>query len=125
MSIDEKQFQAFEPDVEQKAFIYQQVHELEDQVKNLGGLMVFVEKEEVIDSQTQKELDHKFAVTFVIDPENLNLKVRAESDDLYSACLSAKAVTQSKVFQLINHKGTDEHAQQMLDAVNGGNGWMH
>ena len=35
MSIDEKQFQAFEPDVEQKAFIYQQVHELEEQVKDL------------------------------------------------------------------------------------------
>ena len=124
MSIDEKQFQAFEPDVEQKAFIYQQVHELEEQVKDLGGLMVFVEKEEVIDSETQKALEHKFAVTFVIDPENLNLKVRAESDDLYSACLSAKAVTQSKLSKLINHKKSDDH--QIFDAVSGeGNGWIH
>lgn len=124
MSIDEKQFLAFEPDVEQKAFIYQQVHELEEQVKNLGGLMVFVEKEEVIDSDTQEKLEHKFAVTFIVDPENLNLKVRAESENLYSACLSAKKVTQSKLAAILNLSGAEEILSTQETSMDG-TGWMH
>ena len=124
MSIDKNEFQAFEPDIEQKAFIYQLVHELEDQVKNLGGLMVFVEKEEVIESDTQNTLNNKYAVTFVVDPDNLNLKVRAEGENLYSVCLSAKAVTQSKLAHLINHRFSEEHAQKVSDALES-KGWVH
>ena len=124
MSIETEQFQAFEPDKEAKAFIYQMVHELEEQVKNLGGLVVYVEKEEVVESDSQQVLENKYAVTFVVDPENLNLKVRAIGTNIFSACLSAKAVTQSKLSQLMNHRPSEDHEDRLSAALES-NGYLH
>lgn len=124
MSIDRDQFQAFEPNLEAKAFIYQQVQELEDEVKDLGSLSVFVEKEETIDTEDNRVLENKYAVTFVIDPENLNLKVRAESQNIFSACISAKNVAKSKLLQLKN-AGSQEERAQHIEEVLDNKGYVH
>lgn len=124
MSIDQNQFQAFEPDLEAKAFIYQQVQELEDHIRHLGGMTVYVEKEEVTDDTGRNVGDENYAVTFVIDPENLNLRVRAESKNIYSACLSAKSVAQSKLEQLMNSRWHEERAQEVSEALET-KGYLH
>jgi hypothetical protein len=124
MSIDQSQFQAFEPDLEAKAFIYQQVQELEDHLRNLGGLTVYVEKEELLENESGTVIDDNYAVTFVIDPDNLNLRVRAESKNIYSACLSAKTVAQSKLSQLLNHRPQEDRSQDLVEALDS-KGWIH
>ncbi|MCB0407126.1 MAG: hypothetical protein KDD34_02915 [Bdellovibrionales bacterium] len=125
MSIDKNQFQAFEPDAEAKAFIYQQVQDLEQDIKNIGDLTVYVEKEELVQEGNNKVLENTFAVTFVIDPEHLNLSIRAESKDLFSACISAKAATRMKLSQILNHASGQEERVNQIDAALETKGWIH
>lgn len=117
MNIDKNQFQAFEPEPEAKAFIYQMVQELENEVTKMGSLSVFVEKVETISAEDDSVTTDKYAVTFIIDPEDLNLKVRAESRNFFSACMTAKRVAKSKLMELIGKYGQDDHAERLESAL--------
>lgn len=114
-------FQAFEPENEVKAFIYQQVQDLEALIKDIGSLAVFVEKEEVIGADEVEDLKDKYAVTFVVAPESLNLQIRSESSDIFEACRAGKEEAQRKLNALINFMG-EQDGQMNLEARKG---WLH
>jgi hypothetical protein len=109
-------FQAFEPENEVKAFIYQQVQDLESLMKDLGSLAVYIEKE---DGQGESPYE-KFAVTYVLAPESVNLQIRSESSDIFEACRAGKEEAQRKLNSLINFMGEQEGA-----AGAGTQGWLH
>ena len=112
-------YQAFEPENEVKAFIYQQVQDLELMMKDLGSLAVYIEKEEEALVANGKKLNEKFAVTFVLAPESVNLQIRSESEDIFEACRAGKEEAQRKLNSIIN----------FMDEQQGGaeshKGWLH
>lgn len=66
----------FNPSGDEKAFIYQQVSELK--------MPVIVSMEKI------KGKEGHYVATFVLDPKNLNLKVKGKGDTLFEACIQAK-----------------------------------
>lgn len=117
-------FQAFEPDKETKAFIYQQVHDLESQIKDLGDITVLIEKKEEKEVSTGDLLAVTFAVTFTIDPDGMNLKVRANGEDVISACLLAKDELNKKLNKIRTFSSSEERAMA-IDAAIASNGYLH
>lgn len=92
------QFQVFEPENEVKAFIYQQVQDLEALIQGVGSLAVLVEKE----MRVGQPNGEKYAVTFVVAPESLNLQIRSESRDIFEATRIAKEAVRSKLNSFLN-----------------------
>lgn len=113
-------FQPFEPENEVKAFIYQQVQDLERFTKDFGSLAVYVEKENGLEGQ-EKQPYEKFAVTFVLAPESVNLQIRAESNDIYEACRIGKEEAQKRLSSIINVMGEQDPAA----ALEGRQGYLH
>lgn len=93
-----KQFEPFRPSKEQLAFFYQQTQDLEPYATPLGSLTMLVE-EFVPDDQPQKPT---YGVTFVVAPESMKFKIRAEGPNLYEACIVAKEETKSRLNSLMN-----------------------
>ncbi len=94
----DSQYRRFEPESDVKAFIYQQVQDLEPFTKDLGSLAVVVEKEEIVGVSRQE----RFAVTILVAPESFNLKVRYESNDIFEACRLAKEAARRKLNSVLN-----------------------
>lgn len=114
MNTHNGQYQTFEPDQETKAFIYQQVQDLEHGFGGFGNLAVFVEKEEVVSTEDREVLEDSFAVTFIVEPDNLNLKVRAEGNDIYSATIAAKEEVKRRISALLNAQSMDARSFTLL-----------
>lgn len=88
----------FEPTLEERAFLYQQVQELEPIASQFGSLSVLVEQ-----SYPQEDPeDISYAVTFVVAPESMNFKVTGSGKNLFETCIVAKQETQARLNQLIN-----------------------
>ncbi|NQZ01457.1 MAG: hypothetical protein HRT45_12405 [Bdellovibrionales bacterium] len=121
---DLKKYQSFEPDKDTKAFIYQQVHELEQEMKNLGDVTVLVEKLEERDENSDELISTRFAVTFVVDPQNMNLVVQADHDDVITACIAAKSKLKAKLQKIVRFSQGEERAKA-IDAVTSSNGYLH
>lgn len=66
----------FSPSGSEKAFIYQQVSELKMPV--------------VVSMEKIKGKEAHYIATFLLDPKNLNLKVKGKGDNLFEACIQAK-----------------------------------
>ena len=113
-------YQAFEPENDVKAFIYQQVQDLEVLMKDLGSLAVYIEKEEGPVMKPGEDPYEKFAVTFVLAPESVNLQVRSESSDIYEACRVGKEEAQRKLNSLINVMNEQDGA-----GLEARKGWLH
>ena len=105
---------------EVKAFIYQQVQDLESYVKDLGSLGVYLEEAD----KESKVKGEQYSVTFVIAPENYNLKVSAQADDIYQACLKAKDEVMKKTNQLLNAIGNEQRSAT-LQAYSQGQLYLH
>jgi hypothetical protein len=88
----------FEPNGEERAFLYQQVQDLESIASQFGSLSVLVEQ-----SYPQDQPENvTYAVTFVVAPENMEFKVRGEGKNLFETCMVAKNETKAKLSELIN-----------------------
>jgi len=88
----------FEPNGEERAFLYQQVQDLESVASQFGSLSVLVEQ-----SYPQDQPENvTYAVTFVVAPENMEFKVRGEGKNLFETCMVAKNETKAKLSELIN-----------------------
>lgn len=72
----QKRVLKFNPSGDEKAFIYQQVSELK--------MPVIVSMEKI------KGKEGYYIATFILDPKNLNLKVKGKGDNLFEACIQAK-----------------------------------
>lgn len=118
--VNNEVYQPFEPENEVKAFIYQQVQDLERFTKDFGSLAVYVEKENGVHG-TDKEPYERFAVTFVLAPESVNLQIRAESNDIFEACRIGKEEAQKRLNSIINVMGE----QDPTAALEGRKGYLH
>lgn len=91
-------FLPFEPTGEERAFLYQQVQELEQIASQFGSISVLVEQSYPEDNPD----DLSYAITFVVAPENMEFKVRGEGVDLFETCMVAKNETLAQLNKLIN-----------------------
>lgn len=91
-------FLPFEPTGEERAFLYQQVQELEQIASQFGSISVLVEQSHPEDQPD----DLSYAVTFVVAPENMEFKVRGEGVDLFETCILAKNESLAQLNKLIN-----------------------
>ncbi|HMN69812.1 MAG TPA: hypothetical protein PKC28_14810 [Bdellovibrionales bacterium] len=82
----------YNPNLEERAFLYQEAQDLETLMRNLGSLSVMVEE----------TLHHRYRVTFVVAPETVAMRVRAVDDNLYDATIAARVETQKQLNLIVN-----------------------
>lgn len=88
----------FEPTLEERAFLYQQVQELEPIASQFGSISVLVEQSYPQDNPD----DLSYAVTFVVAPESMDFRVTGSGKNLFETCIVAKTEAQARLNQLIN-----------------------
>ncbi len=89
----------YNPNKEERAFLYQEAQELEPLVKDLGSLTVMVE-EDVANESTRKK--SKFRVTFVVAPESVAMRVQATDSNLIEATIAAKEEVARQLNAIVN-----------------------
>lgn len=87
----------YNPTREERAFLYQEAHDLESLARGIGSLAILVE--ELDEGATDQGA---FRVTFLIAPESIGMQVQATDDDLFSAAISAKQETLRQLNALVN-----------------------
>ena len=97
----------FQPSHGDKAFLYQQAAELNAPVMILTGKSV---------SAGEKI----YSVTFVVDPDHTNVKVKEEGATLFEACKKAKNSAKRQLFQLANRSTPDKEREVLLALVKHG-----
>lgn len=97
-SVNANAMMPFEPTVEEKAFLYQQVQSLEALASQFGSMTVLVEEAHPADNPEDKT----YGVTFVVAPESMEFRVRGEGKNLFETCMVAKNETQERLNRLIN-----------------------
>ncbi|MGE3682284.1 MAG: hypothetical protein AB7G93_11200 [Bdellovibrionales bacterium] len=106
----------YNPNREERAFLYQEAQDLQPLMKDLGTLSVMVE--EVSDAQetnlkssrkrSRKETSEKnFRVTFVVAPESLGMQVQATDANLFDATIAAKEEAQRQLNAIVNSLPTE------------------
>ena len=88
----------FEPNAEERAFLYQQVQDLEPLASQFGSISILVEQNYPDDDPE----DISYAVTFVVAPESMEFKIRGEGRNLFETCMVAKDEANTRLNQLIN-----------------------
>ena len=89
----------YNPNSEERAFLYQEAHDLEGMMKDLGSLTVMVEeikpKRAVVDGS-------RFRVTFMVAPESVGMRVQATDTNLFEATIAAKEETLRQLNAIVN-----------------------
>lgn len=93
----------YNPNLEERAFLYQEAHDLEPLMKDLGSLTVMVE--EVAPKRTAKNM--KYRVTFMVAPESVGMRVQATDANLYEATIAAKEETLRQLNAIVNSMPRD------------------
>ena len=93
----------FVPSGEEKAFIYQQAAELKMPV------IVLMEK-------TAGQTDC-YTVTFVLDPKNLNLKVKGRGDNVFEACMQAKKTAKERFARTLGVSFSDAERDFLIELI--------
>lgn len=91
---------SYEPSAEVKAFIFQQIQDLEPFLDTVGGLGVFVEKTE--HPQDDGGILESFRIRLVVSPKGNRIEVAGESPNIYEACIKAKDSLVSRLVPLVN-----------------------
>ena len=86
----------YSPNREERAFLYQEAHDLEGLMKDLGSLSIMVEE------STRKKGTGQFRVTFVLAPESVGMKVQATDRNIYEATIAAKEEAQRQLNAIVN-----------------------
>jgi hypothetical protein len=86
----------YNPNAEERAFLYQEAQSLEPLIRNLGSLTVLVEE------VPRKSADERFRVTFVVAPENGGMRIQATDANIYDATMAAKAEAERQLNHLLN-----------------------
>ena len=93
----EKKPVKFTPSGEEKAFIYQQAAELKIPVIVLiTGTPNF------------------YTVTFVLDPANLNLKVKGKGSNVFEACIQAKEMAKKRFSRTLGFSVSSDDEREFL-----------
>jgi hypothetical protein len=90
----------YNPNAEERAFLYQEAQDLEALMKDLGSLTVMVE--ELEPKKGKPQAANRFRVTFVVAPESVGMKVQATDTNIYEATMAAKTETQRQLNAIVN-----------------------
>lgn len=93
------QYKAHDPTPEERAFVYQQIQEINEFAPGLDGIVMMLEEAKT------KKAPHRFAATLVLGPKNLGLQIRAEADDFFSALSAIKYEAKESLAQIIAGSG--------------------
>lgn len=88
----------YNPNREERAFIYQEAQGLEALIKDLGSLSVMIEETAPKSGQGLAT----FRVTFLLAPESVGMKVQATDHNIYNAIVAAKEVAQQQLNAIVN-----------------------
>ena len=103
---DQKDTILLEPSGEEKAFVYQQALELSPLLAKNGPIAVILEKNKDKDQS-------KYAVTFILIPDKLNIRIKSEGDNLFDVCITAKNKAKKTIGHLMNQVDSPIRAVQM------------
>lgn len=87
----------YSPNLEERAFLYQEAQDLAPMMKDLGSLSVLVEE-----IKRKDERDPNYRVTFVVAPESVGMRVQAESANLFDATIAAKEEAVRQLNAILN-----------------------
>ncbi|MBX3020990.1 MAG: hypothetical protein KF799_04880 [Bdellovibrionales bacterium] len=87
----------YNPNREERAFLYQEAHDLEALMKDLGSLTVMVEQ-----LQPKRTKTSGYRVTFMVAPESVGMRVQATDSNLYEATIAAKEETLRQLNAIVN-----------------------
>ena len=87
----------YNPNLEERAFIYQEAQDLAPLVKDIGSLSIVVEE-----NPAAEQKPARYRVTFVVAPETMGLKIHAETDNIFSATIAAKEEAHRQLNALVN-----------------------
>lgn len=103
MNTTSKEFKTFEPQLDERAFLYQQVQELAEQGLEFGGMSVSCEK--IDKSEAEPE---KYAVNLLLSPGEMNLESRGEGESLIEAAVKAKEAMAKSLELIAGHLNGQE-----------------
>ena len=89
----------YNPNREERAFLYQEAQDLETLLKNLGSLSVMVEE---IAPKRVKTRRNNYRVTFMVAPESVGMKVQATDSNLFDATIAAKEEVLRQLNAIVN-----------------------
>ena len=89
----------YNPNREERAFLYQEAQDLESLLKNFGSLSVMVE--EIAPSKVNARRNN-YRVTFMVAPESVGMKVQAIDTNLFDATIAAKEETLRQLSAIVN-----------------------
>jgi hypothetical protein len=88
----------YNPNREERAFLYQEAQDLEPLIRELGSLSVMVEE---IASRPRSE-NLRYRVTFMVAPESVGMRVQATDANLFEATIAAKEETLRQLNAIVN-----------------------
>jgi hypothetical protein len=89
----------YNPNAEERAFLYQEAQDLEALLKNLGPVSITVEKS---DKELRAKKNKNYRVRFTIAPESVGMIVEAVGPNLFDTTIAAKEETQKALNALVN-----------------------
>jgi hypothetical protein len=93
------QMRVYNPNREERAFLYQEANDLQPLMKELGSLSVMVEE---MAGRGKRKSENNYRVTFVVAPESVGMKVQAVDSNLYDATIAAKMETLRQLNAIVN-----------------------
>ena len=71
----------------------------------------------ILTRKSALEGEKTYSVTFLVDPDHTNIKVKEEGATLFDACRKAKASAQRQLFQLANRSSDPDKEREILLAL--------
>jgi hypothetical protein len=87
----------YNPNREERAFLYQEAQDLEPLIRNFGSLSVLVEE-----MQNKKTKNVRYRVTFMVAPESVGMRVQATDKSLFEATIAAKDEALRQLSAIVN-----------------------
>ena len=113
----------FEPSPEVKAFIFQQIQDLEPLLHEAGTLGVFIEKTE--HREPNGSIDEKFLIRLVVSSEGTKFEARGESANIFEACLEAKTSLKKNLAPFLNAVLTNADREELVNYYTHGGRQVH
>lgn len=101
MKNDNSTIVRFEPSPEVRAFIFQQIQDLEPMLENVGSLGVFIEKTEPTESSGEDKAE-TYSIRLVVAPGGTRIEATGESENIFEACIKAKGLMAERLSPFIN-----------------------
>ncbi|MCB0362022.1 MAG: hypothetical protein KDD35_04855 [Bdellovibrionales bacterium] len=92
----------FDPGPEVKAFIFQQIQDLEPMLENMGSLGVFIEKTQPEQGGGVACESENYSIRLIVAPGGTRIEALGESNNIFEACIKAKDLMVQRLSPFIN-----------------------